>query len=133
VIIKDGVILEGDMKRIKFTLDNLNQQLREFGIFDISEVEFALLEVSGNLSVLKKTKYQSLTKNDIFPSAQNQKLNFPVELIIEGSLIEANFDKKYTREWLNQQLQLRNLQREQVQYAVIGTNGILFIDLFKDN
>jgi uncharacterized membrane protein YcaP (DUF421 family) len=133
VIIKDGKILEGDMKKIKFTLDNLNQQLRELGIFDVSEVEFALLEVSGNVSVLKKAKYQSLTKNDLFSFAQNQKLNFPVELIVEGNLIEKNFDDKYTREWLNQQLQLRNLKGEQVHYAVISTNGTLFIDLFQDN
>ena len=59
VIIEKGKILDANMKKIKYTLDDLNQQLRELGIFDVLEVEYALLEVSGKLSVLEKTRYQN--------------------------------------------------------------------------
>lgn len=54
VVIENGKLLDQNMKKIMYTIDDLNQQLREHGIFNIFEVEYALVEVSGKLSVLKK-------------------------------------------------------------------------------
>ncbi|MCS0543671.1 DUF421 domain-containing protein, partial [Aeromonas veronii] len=58
VLIEKGKLLDKNMKKIKFSIDDLNQYLRERNIFNISEVEYALLEVSGELSVLKKKQFQ---------------------------------------------------------------------------
>jgi uncharacterized membrane protein YcaP (DUF421 family) len=133
VIIENGKILDENMKKIRYTLDDLNQQLREGGIFDVFEVEYALLEVSGKLSVLKKTKYQHVTKNDFNPTNHNQALNPPIELIMDRVAVEKNFNSKYSRQWLDHELKVRSLQMDEIQYAVISSNGSLFIDLYDDH
>jgi uncharacterized membrane protein YcaP (DUF421 family) len=53
VMIEHGKILEDNMKKVRYTMDSLNQSLREKDIFNIEEVEYALLEDNGRLSVLK--------------------------------------------------------------------------------
>lgn len=133
VIIDKGKILEVNMKKVRFTLDDLNQLLREQGIFDIFEVEYAILEVSGNLSIMKKTQYQNISKKDFNPNNYNQEIMLPIELIMNGSLVEKNFNKNYSRQWLYQELKTRNLQIKDIQYAVISSNGSLFIDLYDDH
>lgn len=133
VIIDKGKILEVNMKKVRFTLDDLNQLLREQGIFDIFEVEYAILEVSGNLSIMKKTQYQNISKKDFNPNNYNQEIMLPIELIMNGSLVEKNFNKNYSRQWLYQELKTRNLQIKDIQYALISSNGSLFIDLYDDH
>ena len=133
VIIENGKLLDQNMKKVKYSIDYLNQQLREQGIFDIFEVEYALLEVSGNISVLRKTQYQPVNKKDLNLGNPRQKNDLPVELIMDGVIIEKNFQGYYSKQWLDQELKIRGLQVKEIQYAVIGTNGSLFIDLYQDN
>jgi uncharacterized membrane protein YcaP (DUF421 family) len=132
IIIEQGKILDSNMKKIKYTLDDLNQQLREQGIFDVVQVEYAVLEVSGKLSVLKKEKYQTIEIKDLFPTKTQSNLNLPIELIMDGVAIEKNYNKQFSKKWLEQQLKQRKLQIEDIQYAVISSNGFLFMDLFDD-
>ncbi|MGZ4160258.1 MAG: DUF421 domain-containing protein [Neobacillus sp.] len=132
VIINKGTILETNMKKLKYSLDDLNQQLRELGIFDIQEVEYALLEVSGNLSVLKKKQHQNTIKSDINKTDFKQPM-LPVELIMDGKLIDTNLTVEYNNKWIEQELIKRNLTINQILYAVIGTDGQLYVDRFKDN
>ncbi|WP_428908117.1 DUF421 domain-containing protein [Niallia sp. Krafla_26] len=133
VIIEQGRILDSNMKKIKYTLDDLNQHLREQGIFDITEVEYAVLEVSGKLSVLKKDQYQPIVKKDIFPDTIQSGQILPIELIMDGAAIEKNLKEPFTKQWLDQQLKQRKLQVKEIQYAVITTNGSLFVDLYTDS
>ncbi|MDN3015398.1 DUF421 domain-containing protein [Paenibacillus sp. BSR1-1] len=133
VIIENGKILDANMKKIRYTLDDLNQQLREQGIFDIFEVEYALLEVSGKLSVLKKTQYQNVSMKDFNPANLNENVILPKELIMDGKIIEKNFNQNFSKQWLEQELKSRSVQIKAVQYAVISSNGSLFIDLFDDH
>jgi len=132
VIIENGKLLDENMKKVKYSIDYLNQQLREQGIFDIFEVEYALLEVSGNISVLRKSQYQHVNKKDLNLGNPKQKNDLPVELIMDGTIIDKNFKGYYSKQWLDQELKVRNLEIKEIQYAVIGTNGSLFIDLYKD-
>jgi uncharacterized membrane protein YcaP (DUF421 family) len=131
VIIEKGNILESNMRKIKYSLDDLNRQLRELGIFDIEEVEYALLEVSGNLSVLKKGKYQNVIKSDL-SLKNNGALSLPIEIIMDGKVIKKNLTQKYSMDWIRQEFKKRNLNIDEIQYAVIGTNGQLYVDLYKD-
>lgn len=133
VVMENGKILDANMKKIRYTLDDLNQQLREQGIFDVFQVEYALLEVSGKLSVMKKEKFQSLTKGDFHPANLHSEIQLPIELIMDGAAVEKNFNSQYSSTWLNQELKLRNLQTKEIQYAVITSTGSLFIDLFEDH
>ncbi|WP_326998709.1 DUF421 domain-containing protein [Cohnella kolymensis] len=62
IVIERGKILEKNMSKIKYTIDSLNQSLRQKGVFDIREVEYAVLEVNGELAVMKKDEYKTVTK-----------------------------------------------------------------------
>ncbi|WP_176585922.1 DUF421 domain-containing protein [Priestia megaterium] len=132
VVIQDGKILEKNMKKLKFTMDSLNQALRGKDIFDINEVEYATVEANGYLSVLKKPPYRNLTKKDlgIFTPTQSA---FPIELIMDGRIIEKNFTQNHlTKSWLFTELEQRGLTLADVSYFVRGTNGQLYFDLYKD-
>ena len=65
VLIENGKILEDNMRKVRYTLDSLDQALREKGIFNMEEVEYAVLEDNGKVSVLKRDEYQYVTKKDM--------------------------------------------------------------------
>lgn len=132
VVIEDGKILEQNLKKIKLTLDTLNQELREKNVFDIEEVKYAVLELNGKVSVLLKPEYLPVIKKDLGISLG--KSIFPVELIMDGKIIVENLKQnQLTDEWLDNELTKRKLSVEQVSYAVQKTDGNLFFDLYKDN
>jgi uncharacterized membrane protein YcaP (DUF421 family) len=119
------------MERMGYSLDSLKQALRGKDIFNLDEVECAILEVNGSLSVLKKTQYQNTTKQDLglLPTAET----VPVELIYDGKILYENVTKDtYDEKWLIAELKKRNLVVHDISYAVVGTKGNLYIDLFGD-
>ncbi|MDY0941681.1 MULTISPECIES: DUF421 domain-containing protein [Priestia] len=132
VVIQDGKILEKNMEKLKFTMDSLNQALRKKDIFDINEVEYALIEADGHLSVLKKPPYRNSTKKDVgmfIPTASA----FPIELIMDGQIIDKNFaQNQLKKSWIFTELKHRGLALPDVSYCVRGTNGQLYFDLYKD-
>lgn len=65
VVVQNGKIYEKTMSKIRYNADDLMMQLREKGVFDLSEVEFAILEPHGQLSVLKKSQHLPLTPKDL--------------------------------------------------------------------
>jgi uncharacterized membrane protein YcaP (DUF421 family) len=65
VLIEGGKVLEDNLAKNKMTLDSLNQALRQKEVFDINEVEYALLEVNGQISVMKKKQFRTITMQDI--------------------------------------------------------------------
>jgi len=88
--------------------------------------------VNGTLSVLKKAEYQTITRNDFNVSPTPNKV--PVELVMDGELLYKNLTgPSYTDEWLLTELKKRNIQVSDIAYAVVGTKGRLYIDLFEDS
>jgi len=132
VVIQDGKILEENMKKLKFTIDSLNQALRKKDIFDIDKVEYALIEADGHLSVLKKPLYRNSTKRDVGVFSHTESA-FPIELIMDGQIIEKNFSQnQLTKSWISTELEQRGLVLPDVSYCVLGTNRQLYFDLYKD-
>ncbi|MGG4142743.1 DUF421 domain-containing protein [Paenibacillus algorifonticola] len=133
VLIENGKVMETNMRKIRYTLDSLNQALRERGVFNIEEVEYALLEDNGRISILKKDAYRLITKQDMGLSLQAQA--FPVELIMDGMVMEANLKLHgLTREWLEKALgqKHRGKTLADVFYAVKGTRQQLIFDFYED-
>ena len=130
VLIEKGKLLDNNMKKVKFTIDDLNQYLREKDIFNITEVEYALLEVSGQLSVLKKDPLKNITKQDL--NLPYSREDLPIELIMDGVVIHKNAVDPYNQKWIEAECKKRNVQIEDVYYAVLNSQGSLFVDLYKD-
>jgi len=127
MVVENGRILKNNMKAMRYDLDELTSQLREKGIFDMNEVMHATMEPTGQLSIQLKPEFQPLTKGDMNIHLPNPR--FPVELIMDGQVIEENLQKeKLTTAWLTTQLAERNISSpSHVMYAVIDSKGQLFI------
>jgi uncharacterized membrane protein YcaP (DUF421 family) len=84
MIVQNGKIVVKNLNKVRYTLDDLISHLRENGVFDISELEFALLEPNGKLSFLKKSQYANVTPFDLNIPTKYKGLSLP--LIIEGKV-----------------------------------------------
>lgn len=133
VVIQNGRILEKNMLKLRYTIDALEMQLREKGVFNFNDVEFAILEPHGQLSVLKKSQNLPVTPKDLQLSTGYQ--GMATELIKDGEVLEQNLLQNHlTLEWLYEQLQKANItDLEQVFYANLNTDGTLFIDRKDEN
>lgn len=132
VIIENGKILDDNLRKNDLTIDTLNQMLRQKDIFDYSEIEYALLEINGKISVMKKKQHQNVTLKDL-RKGSNASQKMPVELIMDGNLLEKNMKvNSIPLDWILEKLKARGKKVNDVFYAVKGTDGQLYIDFYKD-
>lgn len=132
VLIQEGKILENNMRKLKLTLDTLNQELREHNIFNMDEVQHAVLELNGKISVLKKAEHMPVTRKDLNLQTSIQH-SFPIELIMDGQIVKDNLQQNgIKKEWLLSQVKTRGLSLENINYAVKSSNGQLFFDQYED-
>ncbi len=81
------------MKKMRYTIDYFNQQLRQKGIFSIEEVKLAIIENNGSLSVKQKEGYELVRKKDLnLPTIKQGKL--PIELVLNGKVKEKKLKQK---------------------------------------
>ncbi|RXZ80405.1 DUF421 domain-containing protein [Paenibacillaceae bacterium] len=132
VLIEGGKILEDNLKKNNLTVDTLNQMLRQKSIFDLDEVEYVLLEINGQISVLKKKEHQPTTLKDL-KRVKHDSQQIPIELIIDGQLLQGNFTPNQISErWFLSELESRGKTVQDVFYAVKGSKGQLYFDYYKD-
>jgi len=131
ILIENGKIMEDRLAVARYRFEDLVEQLREKDVFSISDVEFAVLETDGSLSVLKKSGVQPVTPEDLKISTDYKGLS--VELISEGQILKQNLKQiDQDENWLLGELKQRSVRLEQVVYATIDTSGRLYLDLYKD-
>lgn len=96
ILINKGKIDEKEMRRQRYNFDDLLMQLRSKDIDNIADVEFAILETSGQLSVVKKNKNK------------NKPASYTEPLIVGGKIQQSNLKKSNkTEAWLRSELQKR--------------------------
>lgn len=132
IVIVNGKIMEDTMEKINFQLSDLLEQLRDRGVFDIKQVQFAILERDGQLSVLKKPEYQSVTpKNlNLYTGAGGLSLT----LIYDGTIIQKNLEIISKNEkWLEAELTKKGVNSiAEVFMASIDPSNRLYVDTYKD-
>ncbi|ARK32860.1 DUF421 domain-containing protein [Halalkalibacter krulwichiae] len=102
IVVHNGQILNSNLKKVRYSIDNLLQMLREKDVFNLSDVEIALIEPNGAISVLKKSKKLAVTIEDLNLS-RNQAIAFPV--VVEGEIYSDVLRYfKQNDSWLLQQL-----------------------------
>lgn len=131
VIIQDGKIMEDNLKKESFSTDDLLQNLRERNIFQVADVEFALLEPTGKISVLPKTENQPLTAKDIRLKLAPKKE--PQTVIMDGNmLLEPLANLNLNPNWLETELAKQNVTIENVFLGQADSDGQLTVDLYDD-
>lgn len=132
VIIMNGKIMEAALGDIRYTLADVLEQLREQGVFDISQVQFAVIETNGKLSILLKPEFLPVTRQDL--KIKTPASDLSTQLIYDGVIIEANLKKaNLDQTWLEKQLKNKGIKHvSEVFVASISNSGGLYIDTFKD-
>lgn len=124
IIIKNGKIMEKPLRKVNLDIDALTALLRQENIFSITEVEYAIFETTGKLSVMKKDN-------------KHQKKLLPTitEVVSDGVINENNLEKlNLNTAWLNQQLMQAGIKTiSDVLYAEVQPDHTLYIDSKKDN
>lgn len=127
IVIGKGQIIDKNMRKIRFSIDELTSLLREKNIFNIADVEFAIFERNGKLSVLPKSHKQPLKPADMnIPTAYQ---GLTKDVIIDGVIMKENLDDaKLTKEWLTDQLQTYGINNpEDVFYAGLDSSQTLYV------
>lgn len=103
ILIEDGKIDIDELTYQRFNINDLMEEIRLQGFFNISDIEYAILETSGQLSIIPKTKLTPVTKEDLSINALQDSL--PIPLILDGKVDHENLTlvKKDVR-WLRQRL-----------------------------
>lgn len=110
VIIKDGKLNFKDMTKLRYTIDDLIAQLREQGIKSIEEVNYAVLENNGKLSVFNKDK------------------DYPLPIIIDGNIdYDVLKDMKKDEKWIKHILDDNHITLDNVFYAFYAKNKTYII------
>lgn len=131
VFIQDGKVMEDNLRKERYTGDELLEQLRSKGVFNPDEVEFAILESSGELSILKKEEYQTLTPNNV--GLRVKRRVAPQAVIIDGKIQHEGLSVLgLDRTWLDGELERLGHAADRVFLGVADRDGGLYLDFYKD-
>lgn len=131
VIIKHGKILEDKLLELGLTPEDLLSKLRRKNVFQFSDVEFAVLEPNGDLSVMLKKDKQPLTATTTGLLLEPQAA--PQTVIMDGEIMdEALTALGLNRAWLHTELKKVGVALENVFLAQVDSMGQLYLDLFDD-
>ena len=126
ILMQDGKIQQANLRRTRITIDELVGHLRQSGITDLEQVQFAILETDGQLSVLPYPKYQPAPAKDA--GVQTKPLQLPITIISDGRILQDNLALLgRSRLWLQEQLKSHNCTPEQVFYMTAEPSGRLYL------
>ncbi|AVX21515.1 Uncharacterized membrane protein YcaP, DUF421 family [Carboxydocella sporoproducens DSM 16521] len=133
IVVHNGKILEENMAKLRYNVDDLLMQLRNKNAFNLHDVEFAVLEPNGQLSVLLKSQKRPVTPEDLGLPTQYEGMSW--DLISDGEILKENLQKiNLTEQWLRDELGKRGIfDLREVLYAGIDSRGSLYIDKKKDH
>lgn len=127
ILIKHGKIVEEELGRQRFNLDDLMEELRMLGYLNISDIEYAILETSGKLSIIPKSDKSPITREDL--SIKSSDINLPIGLILDGKVNSRNLSiSGYDENWLNKKLKENKIDKvSDAFYALLDSNGKFFV------
>ena len=133
IIVMNGKIMENALRKMKYNVSDIMEQLRNKDVFDLTEIDFAIIESNGQISVLKKPEYQNVTCKDL--KIKKEKSGISTELIYDGILIEENLRQlNKDKKWLMNQLKSQDIKDiSEVFLATLNPGGSLYVDKYKDH
>ncbi len=118
VIIKNGILDQKKLKDLRFSTDDILEQMRQKDVFDIGEVAYAVVETNGTLNLKKKSIFEPLTSGQYGIKSEEQSI--PVLVINDGELIKNSFrDQSVTIEQVNSVLKSENVKVEEILILLI--------------
>jgi uncharacterized membrane protein YcaP (DUF421 family) len=123
IVLYKGEFLTGNMKKINYSIDNVLQMLREKDVFQVSEVELAIVEASGRLSVALKPEAQPVTAPDL--GLQVKAVNQEIPVILDGQIDQEVLQRlNQNEEWLFKELNKNGVDEvANAFYAAVNQKG----------
>ncbi len=132
ILIKNGKIMEENLSQVRFTGEELLRELRSKNVFNLMDVEFALMESTGEINILLKSENKPITSHDLGKQVSPQSESQTV--ILDGNIIdEALTTRGLNRGWLNTQLESLGVSLDNVFIGQVDSSGDLYVDLFQDS
>lgn len=133
IVIMNGKIMENALKKLKYRASDIMALLRNKEVFDLNQVDFAIIEPNGQISVLKKPQYQNLTPKDMNISVSSTGIS--TELIYDGIVIEENLRQlNKDKTWLMAQLKMQGINdTAEVFLVTLNPAGNLYVDKYDDH
>ncbi|UNC93304.1 DUF421 domain-containing protein [Candidatus Contubernalis alkaliaceticus] len=131
VLIKEGTIMEENLNQVRLTGEDLLRELRYKNVFNLNDVEFAVMEATGDINMVLKSDKKPITPKDLEWKVSPQ--TEPQTVILDGSVLnEPLTEMGLNRNWLEQQLETMGISLENVFVGQMDTVGELYVDLFDD-
>jgi len=131
ILIKQGKIMEDNLLRLRLTGAELLREIRAKNVFNLSDVEFAVMETTGDINVLLKSNYKPITPHDLGQKAAPQ--TEPQTVILDGKMLDEPLAVMgLNREWLKLQLEKLEVSLANVFIGQVDSDGELYVDLFDD-
>ncbi len=125
LLITRGKIDEKALKKERFTINELEERLRSKDVYNLGDVEYAILETSGEVTVIQKPEKRTTTPEDF--NLQVDYEGIPYDLIVDGRIMYKNLEKlgkNYT--WLEKQVKQFGFKPEETLIATIDGKGQFF-------
>lgn len=129
IVIQDGKLIVKNLKKLRYSVDNVLQMLREKDVFDICDVYLGIIEANGRISILKKNSKASVTLEDMDLSKKSATISYPI--IIDGKIYVDVLEKlNLSERWLIDQLSAVNIkENEEIFFASVNDKNELHISL----
>ena len=128
IIVENGKVHQREMKKNRFTVDELMEELRMKGITDLSTVKYAILETNGQISVLPYANQLPVTAEQMNVTPED--VGLPLVIINDGRVLDHNLKTRgLNREWLHKQLDERHVRHTEDIYllTVDEQNRVYFV------
>ena len=121
ILIEHGKILQDNFYKVKYDINDMLEQCRVNGYFDISEIDYAIVEANGELSILAKSEYLPVNRNDM--KLKVSKNGLCANVIIDGKVMYNNLNKiNKDEKWLNKELKLKGKDISDIILATVDIN-----------
>lgn len=133
ILIKDGEVDLKELRNQRFNLDDLLEELRLNGYFNLSDIHYAVLETNGNISIMPKEENTPITPKVLNLSVQEKPM--PMIIINDGSINKQNLEKVgKNMKWVKNQLRKNNIESyEDVFIGIVYDDEKFFYQLKENN
>ena len=122
IMIEHGKIVQDSFKKVRYDINDMLEQCRINGYYDISDIEYAIVEANGELSILPSSDSRPVTVKDM--NLKVNKEGLCANVIIDGKIMHKNLKNiNKTEEWLLKEMKVRGKEIEDIILATVDINN----------
>lgn len=131
IVVQHGKVLEDNLKEARMTPEDFLRELRTKKVFQVADVEFAVLESDGEMNLLLKSDRRPLAPIDLGVHAEAA--TAPQTVLLDGKVLDEGLGNLgLSRDWLQTELEKIGILPENVLIGQVDSSGDLYVDLFDD-